>query len=179
MATIFQTSYDDAPAIGRPGQLADGQGGDVIACIATVDMYFGRFVADAGLAADGVTQLARPMAADAGTDKILGVVLHSHTIENQYKDNVNPPTIPAGTPFNVLRKGRIYVSCDGAFDPASDTAFVRFTANGSTKLPGMLTNSADSGKADELNASGYLVQNRILRKITAAGVMPVEINLPS
>ncbi len=131
---------------------------------------------DAGLADDGISQLAQVPDSDASTDTILGVVLRTQVREN---DLTTPyPTIKAGQSFNVLRKGRVFVSVDGAYDANSDTPFVRFTANGADKQAGMLTTSDDSGKADELGASGYGVENRVLRSTSAAGVLPIEINLP-
>jgi hypothetical protein len=173
----FQTEVLDGPEELLPGQIADSGDHNIISCVSDADVVMGRFVADAGLAADGKTQKALLPAANAGTDKLLGVVVRTHTVE---VDSADPyPTIPAGKPFGVLRRGRVGVSVDAAFDPASDTAYVRFTANGATKQPGMLTDSDDTGKADELDASGYLVRHRVLRARTAAGVIPVEINLPS
>lgn len=171
-----QTSYDDAPGIARPGQLADNGDVDIITCLSASDVVVGRFVADAGLASDGKTQLALLPAAAAATDAILGVVVHTHALESDAAETY--PTIPAGKPFGVLRKGRIFVSVEDAFDPGSDTAFVRFTANGATKQPGMLAKGADSGKADELGTDGYGVNHRVLQETAAAGVVAVEINLP-
>jgi hypothetical protein len=173
----FQTEMTDGPEELYPGQIADSGDVDVISCVSENDVVAGRFAVDAGIDSDGKTQLANLPSADAATQKILGVILRSHAHE---VDPADPyPTIPAGSSFSVLRKGRVGVSVEVAFDPGSDTAFVRFTANGADKQPGMLTDGADSGKADELGASGYGVNARILRVRTAAGVIPVELNLPS
>jgi hypothetical protein len=172
----FQTEMNDGPEELYAGQIADSGDVDVISCVSESDVVAGRFVVDAGLDTDGKTQLAALPSANAGTDKLLGVVLRSHGNE---VDPADPyPTIPAGQAFGVLRRGRVGVSVEAAFDPASDTAYVRFTANGADKQPGMLSDTDDTGKGDELGASGYGVSHRVLRARTAAGVIPVEINLP-
>jgi hypothetical protein len=87
--------------------------------------------------------------------------------------------IPAGKPFGVLRKGRIWVSSDAAFVVGTTTAHVRFTANGATKQPGMITDTTDSAKADVLDGSGYLVRHRVIESADANTPVPIEINLPS
>ncbi len=173
----FQTEILDAPEIGYPGQIATSDNIDVVTCIAAVPVYPGRFVVDGGIDSEG-NQLVEIPDTDAGSElPILGVVVRTQAVEN------NPlvafPAIPAGTRFNVLRKGTIFVSTEEGIDPNSDTLFVRFTANGDTKQPGMALISDDGGKADELGVGGFGVNHRVLAITAAAGAVPVELNLPS
>lgn len=167
----MQTAYDSAPPAARKGMLADTGNHDIITALAGEDIVHGRFVTDQ----DGAAVLLP--AAAAATDTILGVAVASHAIESGVADG-SEPTILENKDLNVLRKGRIWVWCETAFTRASDTLYVRFTANGAGKYPGQVRNDADSAKADELGTGGYLVAHRVLNDLTAAGLLQIEINLP-
>jgi hypothetical protein len=168
----MQLTYNDSPAAARKGMIGDGGAltAEVIAALMGEDIVHGRFVTDQF---DGSVLLP---AADASTDKLLGILVASHAIESV--NDGEEPTVKSGTQGNILRKGRIWVWCEEAFDPSSDVLHVRFTANGAGKYPGQVLAGVDGGKADELGASGYGVTHRVLNALTEAGLLQIEINLP-
>lgn len=168
---MSQTAYSAAPDAARRGQLYSAtEPHKVVGFTAAEDLYFGRFVKD------NFDGSAEHPSADAGTDKIAGVVMATQAIES-LNDGSDPHYLEADK-ANILRQGTIWVWCEEAFDPATDSVFVRFTANGAGKLVGQVRTDADTGKADELGASGYGVPHRVLNELTGAGLLAIEINLP-
>jgi hypothetical protein len=174
----MQTSYDFNPAAARAGLLYDAAFGNDIVTRQNASALtpFGRFlVKDTG---EGAVKL--PSAAfNILTSQIEGVAVYSAFTQSGLAGDGVVPGIEAGKPINVLRKGRIWVYCETAFTPGTDTLYVRFTANGSTGLVGQVRNDADSGKADELGASGYGVAFEALNILTGAGFLCLDLNIPS
>lgn len=161
---MSQTTYNDAPDVAQAGQPYSANTKlEVIGAVCIEDIPFGRFVKDNH---DGSINLP-----STSGDDFLGVALRTQRIES-LRDGSAPHYL-ADTEANVLRKGAIYVYCEEAFDPATDTLFVRYTANGDL-LPGMVRTDADSGKA-----VAYAKAHRVLNTLTGAGLLAVEINLPA
>jgi len=172
---MAQTAYNFFPPISLAGEFYDSAPHDIVTrTCATLAVGFGTFlVKDAG---DG--NVLPPSAAASSSSVIEGVVAYSQFIESGLSGDGKTPASPAGKPINCLQRGRIYVVCETAFNPDSDTLFVRFTANGAGKLVGQVRNDNDGGKADELGVNGYNVNYKALNTLTAAGLLALDINLP-
>jgi hypothetical protein len=171
----MQTAYALNPEGARTGMLYDGGEHDIVTRISAVAQPFGTFVIKT--AGDG---LVAKVAAVAGATSVLeGVVVYSQSIQSGLAGDGVTPAVEAGKPINILRKGRIWVYCETDFNPDTDTLFVRFTANGAGKIVGQVRKDADTGKGDELGASGYGVAYTALNTLTAAGFLALDINLPS
>lgn len=102
-----------------------------------------------------------------------GVAQLSAAMEGADANEDNTATAAAETLVNVLRRGRIAVYFETAFNVEKDTLYVRHTVNGSTVV-GDFRNSSDTNRATSL--SGYPI--RVLQSLTGAGIGFIEINLP-
>jgi len=170
----MQTAYALFPSAARAGELYDGGPVDIVTRTASVAVPFGSFVVKA--AGDG--NIALPSAAAGASSVIEGIVMLSQATQSGLAGDGVTPGVEATKPSNVLRKGRIWVNCETSFNPDSDTLFVRYTANGAL-VPGSVRKDADSGKADELGASGYGVAYTALNTLTSAGVLALDVVIPS
>jgi len=119
---------------------------------------FGKFVV---LGTDAETQAILPAVSADITDakKVAGVVVRSLTLENPLSGNAGEHA--EKDMMSVIRKGRIYVKMEEAFDP-TDAVYVRYAAGGNgvgscgvstgTSERALLANARilNSGSADEL-----------------------------
>ena len=117
--------------------------------------------------AGGASQAGSTITAGSN-DKFLGVVVQSHTVEQQ-ADGTAQYDATDGAP--VLRRGKIWVMAEEAVDETKPV-YLRFIANGAGKLIGYFRTDDDSGKA-------YLIPNANFRyRTTGAGLTILEINKP-
>jgi hypothetical protein len=113
----------DAPAKGRPGLIADLTSAVTESTRSDEVAYFGRL-----LCQDGTGSTFHPRAATDITtkNKIKGVVVAGFQAVNG--EDSEPANHPVSTPFQVLRKGPIWVPLDQDVDK-DDDVFVRFAEN--------------------------------------------------
>lgn len=133
---------------------------------ASAEIPFGYFVKQsAGRTEDGTPALAA-LPSNAA-DIMLGCVVHS----NQYnrETDLGEDGILPDVTMGVMRKGRMYAYADAAV-AVTDTPYIRITAN-SAKLPGMVTNGADSAKAVLFYGARFLCAT------TAAGPVEIEFDM--
>lgn len=130
-----QTAYNDAMAVGFAGQLLAEFGDGIVSMMnseASLEMAFGMAVKFGGVA--GNNQSAKIPTAE--TDKICGIVLHTHAYgdadlgqgANGGAATVRPGVKP-GKMINVLRKGRVRVIVEDAVSPG-DRLWVRAVSAG-------------------------------------------------
>jgi hypothetical protein len=96
-----------------------------------------------------------------------GIAQLSAALEGADANEDNEATVAAESLVNVLRRGRIAVKFETAFNIEKDTLYVRHTVNGATVV-------GDTNRATSL--SGYPV--RVLESLSAKGIGFIEINLP-
>ena len=135
------------------------------------------FEAVATISAATTLGVSRPTWA-AGTASVraqdfYGIAQLSAALEGADANEDNEATVAAESLVNVLRRGRIAVKFETAFNIEKDTLYVRHTVNRATVV-GDFRNSSDTDSATSL--SGYPV--RVLESLSAAGIGFIEINLP-
>ncbi len=171
----MQLAYSLTPPTARAGLLYDADSGrDIVTRVSASAVTFGAFVVKAA----GDDNVALPSAAASSTSVVEGVAVYTQDTQSGLAGDGVTPGYEAKRPINTLQKGRIWVYCETAFNPDSDTLFLRFTANGAL-VPGNVRNDADSGKADELGANGYLVAYKALNTLTGAGFLALDLNIPA
>lgn len=172
----MQLSYNYFPSAAVPGLLYDAAGAvDIVTRVSTAAQIFGIFlVKDTG---DG--NVLAPSAAHSSSSVVEGVSVYTQDIQSGLSGDGVTPAYPIGRPINVLQRGRVWVQCETAFNPDSDVLYLRYTANGAGNVPGYVGNATDSGKNDLLGASGFLVAYKALNTLTAAGLLALDINVPS
>jgi len=106
-------------------------------------------------------------------DVLYGLSLLTQVLESGLPGQDVVPAYAAKDVANILRRGTLWVYSETAFNPDSDTLYLRFLANGAGKEPGQFLNSSDSGKA--LAVTGNFAVKSIL---SGAGIMQLEINRP-
>jgi hypothetical protein len=152
MSTAIQTTVTRTPALGNPGQEADGSNSEIVSKVAAVDIPFGSYVEingeTCGLPVDTghVTQIGRGIAL-LDQSKASGV---------GYK---------AGDLVNVMVRGKAIVATEMAV-VANTIPFVRFTAPGAL---GAFRADADTAKAVQPTGMWYRTPT------PGAGVAIVEI----
>ncbi len=172
----MQLAYSLFPGSAVAGMLYDAAGPtDITTKVSAALIPFGRFI----MKAAGDDVVALPSAAASASSVVEGVAIFTQDIQSGIAGDGITPGYPIGRPINNLQKGRVWVYCETAFNPDSDTLFMRYTANGAGKEVGQVRNDADSGKADELGANGYGVAYKALNTLTGAGFLALDINLPS
>ena len=166
---IPQTTYPADLAIGLEGQLSDsGHDAHVRSAVnATQAMEFGR-AAMQGTNPEDVT-LPTGTAAD-----FAGVTMFSHVGSG----DTTSTGIPATTPVNLLRKGRIKVIPETVVD-VGDPVYYRFqNAGADPEAIGRFRNDDDAASGDVVRLDDTLPV-RWASKTTAAGQVAVlELNLP-
>ncbi len=171
----MQTAYNALPPTARAGLLYDSSANtDIVTRVGAVLLPFGSFLVKAA----GDDNVALPSAAASASSVVEGVVVYDQDTQSGLAGDGIVPGVEIGKPVNTLQKGRIWVYCETAFNPDSDTLFLRYTANGAL-VPGNVRNDADSGKADELGASGYNVAYKALNTLTGAGFLALDLNIPA
>ncbi len=148
----MQTTYTDSPANGIAGQLAcrynDAEIASCYNAEASAEVAFGTAV-KWGSATD---QKAVKVPA-AETDKIKGVVVHSHAYENGENGELGTTGVQSGGKLEVLRHGEIWVIAEDGCAPG-DRAWVRCTAGGAGELVGGFP-IADEG-TETIDTTSYL-----------------------
>lgn len=107
----------------------------------------------------------------SATVKMSGVVLRSLTfVDESDRDTTvgNNKVIP------VIRKGKVWVHMETAFNPDTDTLHVRITDGGAGKGVGQFRNDVDGG--DAVPVTGNVV---VLSHMTGAGLCKLELNKPA
>ena len=121
----------------------------------------------------GSTQPTWTVTASLDATNIFGIAQLTQSIEGQLPDVDNSASHAANSLVNVLRRGKIFVNFETAFDPDQDTLYVRYTAD-TGKYIGDFGNTADSARCVSL--AGLPI--RVVTHLTAAGIGIVELNLP-
>lgn len=168
-----QTTYNLAPPVAFAGMLADIGNNDVVCMInkeSAASMPFGFAVCFQGSTVD-----KGALNPDATTDKIAGLVVHSHA----YADTaLGLGTAGAGTAvkgvlpgqtINVLRKGRMWVKVEEAVVPG-DRLFIRAVATGA-EVEGAIRKSADGTDCIDSSAQGVF-----LTTAAADGLAVLEVD---
>ena len=163
-----QTAVND-PAAGRFGQAYDMGPQDVVTGVSAEVIPYGRAVSYS--AANGVIKL--PAAGTDVTDvtKLLGIARMTQAKESGIVA-ADPAQYEIGEAVNVLRKGRIWVYTEVTC-AVTDSVYIRYTADGATKLPGMFLIS-NPGAAALAPAS----MMKWFKGRTGAGLAVVEVNNP-
>lgn len=141
--TIPQTSYGASMTIGIEGQLADDQPHVVMAAYngeASASIAFGRAVKFGATASDNRAVILPA----AETDKIIGIVLHSHEYSKGFTGaQLDATGVTAGNPLSILRRGRVLVVCEDAVT-RGDRLWVRAVGSTPPEYLGGLNNADDS-----------------------------------
>lgn len=172
----MQLTYNATPPSARAGLLYDASSArDIVSRVAASQaITFGAFV----VKDTGDDNVKLPSAASGASSVVEGVAVYTAFTQSGLAGDGVTPGYEAGRVLNVLQKGRVWVYCETAFNPDSDTLFLRYTANGAL-VPGNVRNDSDSGKADELGASGFNVAYKALNTLTGAGFLALDLNIPA
>lgn len=172
-----QTSYVNQGA-GFAGQLLAEFGDGIVSAInseASLEIAFGCAVKFGGVA--NVDQSAKLPTAE--TDKIMGIVLHSHaySLETDVGTGANGgaatvrPGIKPGKMMNVLRKGRVLAICEDGCVPG-DRLWVRgVSAGDGVEFLGGLNNADDSTDTVDCTNQGVW-----LTTAAAGGLAELEVD---
>lgn len=171
----MQLAYNYFPSAAQPGMLYDAVGPiDIVSRTSSAACGFGLFlVKDTG---DGNVLL--PSAGPSSSSQVDCVNMYSQFIQSGLSTDGVTPATPAGKVINGLKKGRIWVQCESAFNPDTDSLYLRYTTSG-IKLAGMVGNATDSGKNALLGKTGFLVNYTALNTLTAAGLLALDVLIPS
>lgn len=171
----MQTAYNLNPPTARAGLLYDvSSSRDLVTRVSSIAIPFGTFVVkDIG---DGNVKL--PVASASAASVIEGVAIYTQDEQSGLSGDGVVPGYEAKRAINVLQRGRIWVYCETAFNPDTDTLFVRYTVNGALAL-GNVRNDSDGGKADELGINGFTVAYKALNTLTGAGFLALDLNIPA
>lgn len=166
---MSQTNYSINQAAAMLGMLADSRVKHTESMICSENMPIGRGAVKV-VGEDDQVQLP-----DA-TDYILfGVVQHSHALEGGLPGGTTPVQYPTNKPANILRKGAIYVHFETAFDPDTDTLYVRTGAGGAGEEPGQFLNTGTPASGTAAAVTGDIA---VRTTLAAAGLGILELNLP-
>lgn len=172
-----QTTYNDLQDPGFAGQLL-AEFGDGITTMynseASLEMAFGTAVKYGGVA--GNDKSAKLPTAE--TDKIAGIVLHSHAYaDTDLGQGANGgaatvrPGVKAGKMINVLRKGRVRVVVEDGCVPG-DRLWVRAVSDGAgVEFLGASNNADDSTDMVDCTNQGVF-----LTTATAGGLAVLEVD---
>lgn len=141
----MQTSINTTTTKSFEGQLGDIGFNDIATNQAQENVPFGR-----GLVNGGEEIAVIP--SSTGSTVFEGVSLHSYEVE---LDSNNVRQYVDGDAINTLKRGRVWVKSEAAI-AIGDPVYLRHTANGATKLPGMFTDNADNGKCYLLTGARWL-----------------------
>jgi hypothetical protein len=122
----------------------------------------------------GATQPTWAAAYTFTASDFYGIAQLSQRLEGGLPNSDNEASYPNESVSNILRRGRIYVWFETAFNPDKDTLYVRHTVNGEGTAIGQFRNDADTSRAVSLSS----LPIRVISYLTAAGMGVVEINLP-
>jgi hypothetical protein len=145
-----QSSYSSQLTKAIEGQLADAGAHDVLSMVnneAAAEMGFGLAVCF-----EGSTDDQGALAPDDVTDKIAGILMHSH--DYSQSDLGDTGLLPGAT-LNILRKGRIWVRPEEAVAPG-DRLFIRAEAAGEER-EGAVRMSADGADCIDSTTQGVFL----------------------
>lgn len=175
MSVALQTTYNLAPAIGMAGSLAENVPHTVIPgknAEASTSIPFGKAVCF-DLSAPA-TDLDMQLPA-AETDTVAGIVLHKDryartwtSADGTVNGELDSTGLVPGTLMDVLRKGRVLVSCRLA-TAVGDRLWVRCTATPGS--PGDIENADDGTETIDCTKQGIF-----LSSCAAAGLAWLEVD---
>lgn len=148
-----QTSVATAPAIGLPGQLYDNDHGRRVTSLineeATAEIAF-------GLAVKFGTNDLDALLPAAETDKIAGIVIRSQEHDKGSTNSALGDTgLKPGALMNVLRRGKIYATCDGGCNPG-DLLWIRAVAGVGETLGALEAADDSTDMVDSTNHGVWL-----------------------
>lgn len=104
---------------------------------------------------------------DAGGDKITGIVVHSHDVDQRALTGVQG--VPIDGTMNVLAEGVVWVVTDEAV-AVGDPVYCRHTANGGATQLGAFRNDADTANATLVKGATFLTAT------SGAGIAKIEFS---
>jgi hypothetical protein len=104
----------------------------------------------------------------AGTDKLAGILLHSHAYDKN--NELGTTGLKPKAVLGVLRKGRVYVTVEEAV-VKGDRLFVRHTAGVGGTQKGAVRKSAVGGETVDATKQGVF-----LTSASAAGLAVLEVD---
>ncbi len=171
MATPVQTTYTDGlalPYAGLPGDVSDSVIVPAFNTEASAEIAFGLVVARDNTAPYDTNGNGAKLPA-ASTDKLMGIVRHSHAYSNSPNGDLGTTGLKPGAMMNVLRSGRIWAVCEDGCSPG-DRLFVRYTAAGTGK--GSLR-STDAGGSTCIDAT---TKGEWVTKAAAGAVAMIDVD---
>lgn len=165
MATAVQTTVVSDPQVGFSGGIYDSGEKDVISCIAQGPIAFGQFVKISA------SNCIVPALTGDVTGYDGGIALADPVKASSGSSSAPVGAYAAGDIVQVMRRGRVWVSTEGAL-AAQARPFVRFTVNGGL-VPGGIRVDADAGKA--VQPTGV----RVYRGVAAAGLAVLQLDYPN
>lgn len=110
---------------------------------------------------------------DVTDNGLYGVALRTQALEGGLPNTDVEPYYAEKDVINVRRRGSIWVYFETAFDPDSDTLYIRHAAGGAGEVPGQFRNDDDGGDATAVTGNVA-----VKKTLAAAGLGILEINKP-
>jgi hypothetical protein len=151
-------------AVAFEGMKADTGPHDVISMVnneASAEMAFGHAVAF-----EGSTDDQGALSPDALTDKIAGILLHSHAYSNAPGGDLGTTGVKPGAKLSVLRKGRVWGICANGCAPG-DRLHIRVLGGTEGEL---------RSAADGVNTIDSSTQGVWLTTATAGNLAVLEVD---
>lgn len=164
---MSQQSYNIDQNAAMLGMLADSQFKHTESMIASEVIPVGRGVTKV-VGEDDQIQLP-----DVTDNDFYGVAHRTQALEGGLPNTDVEPSYPIKSLVNTLRRGGVWVYFETAFDPDSDTLYMRAVAGGAGELPGQFRNDADGGEA--VAVAGNV---EVKTTLAAAGLGILQINKP-
>jgi hypothetical protein len=165
----MQTNYN-YPAAAIAGMLAnigEKRVDSYVQAEASAEIAFGLGVAFSAAQDAGTPAQALKLA--ASTDKIAGIVVHSHAYD--VRTELGTVGVKPKAMLGVLQEGDVWVNVEEAVTPTSEV-WVRHTANGAGKLnPGEFRTDIDTDKAIRWYGAQFQTST------TGAGLALLRINM--
>lgn len=160
-----QATYNEKMGVGLEGQLYDTADTDIVPMTnkeASASVRIGQAVCF-----EGSTDDLGALSPDATTDKLVGIVAHSHAYSNSPNGDMDATgALKPGAVLNVVREGRILVKCANGCVPG-DRLFVRVLAG----LEGELRSAADG-----VNTIDATTQGQWLSTATAGNLAWLDVD---
>lgn len=159
-----QTSYSTSLTAAFEGMKADSGACEVWSMVnneASLEIPFGH-----GVAFEGSTDEQGALSPDALTDKLAGILLHSHDYSNSPNGDLGTLGVKAGGVLNVMRKGRIWAVCANGC-AIGDRLFVRVLGGTEGEL---------RSAADGVNTIDATTQGVWLTTATAGNLAVLEVD---
>lgn len=126
-----------------------------------------------GATTAGETQPTWSSVASFDKNDFFGISQLTQRLEGALPNNDNEAAYAKNQLVNVLRRGKIYINFETAYNMEKDTLYVRYGAS-TGKVLGDFRNDADTAKATALTG----LPLRITGSLTAAGINEIELSLP-